>query len=144
VAGDVALVLVIAADLSIESLVGELISFAGHRPILDVTAGAAGESVRRSRPDVVFIDTSLQPDVVDACVSAAQETLSPAVLISSTASASELADEAKSAHCAHFVLPALPGDLARVVADVRRDATTKAHHRVTESQRNAEWFREIR
>ena len=69
----VADVLVIAADSNIESLVGELVAFAGHRPVYDVTVGAAGESVRRARPHIALVDTALPLPVVQACFAAAAE-----------------------------------------------------------------------
>jgi DNA-binding NtrC family response regulator len=84
-------VLVIAPDPNIESLVGELVMFAGHRPIYDVTVGAAGESIRRLRPDVALIDMSLPPAIVDACLEAAQEAHARAVLMSTTDTPAELA-----------------------------------------------------
>jgi hypothetical protein len=108
-------VLVIAADPNIESLVGELVAFAGHRPIFDVTLGAAGESVRRSRPEVAIIDTALPPTVVRACVDAAGEHGTRVVLMSSTASATELADEAAAEHTLHFALPGGPKQLRDVL-----------------------------
>jgi CheY-like chemotaxis protein len=108
-------VLVIASDPIIESLVGELVGFAGHRPVYDVTAGAGGESIRRVRPDVVLLDTSLPSGVLDVCVGAADEIRCPRVLISSTESASELAEHAHVQHCLHFVLPGGPKPLALVL-----------------------------
>jgi hypothetical protein len=111
----VASVLVIAADPNIESLVGELVAFAGHRPMYDVTAGAAGESVRRIRPDVTMLDTSLSRSVVQACLSAADEVGSQPVLMSSTASTSELVAEARANSCLYFALPGGPRPLADIV-----------------------------
>jgi DNA-binding NtrC family response regulator len=101
-------VLVIAADPIIESLVGELVSFAGHRATFDVTGGAAGESIRRVRPDVAIIDTSLPPSIVDACLGATEEVRSQPVLVSSTDSTGELAAEALADHCLYFPLPGGP------------------------------------
>src|SRR5688572_19945503 len=66
-------VLVIAANDNIEALAGELVAFAGYRPSFDATNGAAGESIRRTRPDVALLDTALPPDVVRSCVDAADE-----------------------------------------------------------------------
>jgi CheY-like chemotaxis protein len=109
-------VLVIAADPIIESLVGELVSFAGHRATFDVTGGAAGESIRRVRPDVAIIDTSLPPSVVDACLGATEEVRSQPVLVSSTDSTGELAAEALADHCLYFPLPGGP-KLLRALLD---------------------------
>jgi DNA-binding NtrC family response regulator len=104
-------VLVIAADPTIESLIGELVSFAGHRAMFDVTGGAAGESIRRVRPDVAMIDTSLPPSVVDACLGASEEVHSQPVLVSSTDSTGELAAEALADNCLYFPLPGGPKPL---------------------------------
>lgn len=112
---NVPFVLVIAADPNIESLVGELVAFAGYRPVFDVTVGAAGESVRRVRPDITLIDTSLNKSVVKACLNAADEVGSRPVLMSSTASDSELFEEARSQGCLHFPLPGGPKPLERVL-----------------------------
>lgn len=111
----VASVLVIAADPNIESLVGELVAFAGHRPLYDVTAGAAGESVRRARPDVTMVDTALDREVVLACLTAAEEVGSRPVLMSSTASSSELVEQAREQRCLFFPLPGGPKPLERVL-----------------------------
>src|SRR5436305_7503817 len=73
-------VLVIAIDPNIESLLGELVAFAGYRPLYDVTAGAAGESIRRVRPDITLLDTALPPAIVEACLGAADEVGSRPVL----------------------------------------------------------------
>jgi len=111
-------VLVIAADPNIESLVSELTVFAGFRPIPDPTGGAAGESVRLERPDAVLLDTAVPWSILRACIDAAEEARSALVLMSSTASASELAASARGAHCGYFILPGGP----RALADVMRDA----------------------
>lgn len=110
-----AAVLVIAADPNIESLVGELVAFAGHRPLYDVTMGAAGESVRRARPDVALIDTALPVPVVRACLGAADELGSRVVLMSSTANAAELEEQAAAEHALHFTLPGGPKQLRQVL-----------------------------
>jgi hypothetical protein len=112
----IARVLVIAADPSIESLVGELVAFAGHRPVYDVTSGAAGESVRRVRPDITLLDTSLDRSVIRACLSAADEVGSQPVLMSSTASSSELGEEARIEGRLFFPLPGGPKPLGKVLA----------------------------
>lgn len=109
-------VLVIASDPNIETLVGELVAFAGYRPVYDVTAGAAGESVRRVRPAVTLVDTALDRSVVRACLSAADEVGSRPVLMSSTASDSELVEEARTEGCLYFPLPGGPKPLERVIA----------------------------
>jgi hypothetical protein len=119
---EVAAVLVVAADPATESLVGELVAFAGHRPLFDATMGAAGESVRRSRPAVALIDTALAPDVVQSCIDAARESGSSVVLMSSTSSESELAAEAASERVLHFALPGGPKPL-RDVLEKALDAT---------------------
>jgi len=113
--GNVATVLVIASDPNIESLAGELVAFAGHRPLHDVTVGASGESIRRSRPDVTMLDTTLAPAIVIACLAAADEVGSQLVLISSTATESELANEARLERRLYFALPRGPRQLARVL-----------------------------
>jgi hypothetical protein len=111
----VASVLVIAADPNIESLLGQLVAFAGPRPVFDVTAGAAGESIRRTRPEVTILDTSLPSPVVDACLHAAEEVGSQPVLTSSTASELELADQAHAHHRLYFALPGGPMPLTRIL-----------------------------
>jgi len=112
----VASVLVIVQNSSIEALLGELIAFAGYRPLFDVTAGAAGESVRRFRPDVTLLDTGLRPSVVTACLGACTEVGSALVLMSSNnASADELAAQASALGCLSFALPAGPKPLARTI-----------------------------
>lgn len=108
-------VLIIAADPNIESLLGQLVAFAGHRPMFDVTAGAAGESVRLCRPDITLLDTALGAAVVRACLSAVDEVGSRVVLISSTASTSELAADARRHGCLYFPLPGGPKPLARIL-----------------------------
>lgn len=108
-------VLVIAADPSIEALAGDLVAYAGYRPIFDIRMGAAGESVRHHRPDVALVDTALPVPVVKSCVLAAGETGTRVVLMSSTASADELRAEANAEHCMHFVLPGGPRQLGSVL-----------------------------
>ena len=112
----VADVLVIAVDANIESLVGELVAFAGHRPVYDVTGGAAGESLRRARPDVALIDTALPQSVLRACLDAASESGSRVVLVSSNGSDAELRHDASVEHALYFTLPGGPRQL-RVVLD---------------------------
>ena len=112
----VASVLVITADSNIESLLGELVAFAGYRPMYDATMGAAGESVRRARPDVVLIDTALPQVVVDACLGAAAEIGSRSVLMSSTASDLELEAQAAARGVLCFLLPGGPKPLANILA----------------------------
>jgi DNA-binding NtrC family response regulator len=111
----VATVLVIAVDPNIEALLGQLVVFAGHRPVYDVTGGAGGESIRRIRPDVALVDTALPHAVVEACLFAAEEVGSRSVLTSGTDSASELAEEARADHCPYFPLPGGPRPLASVL-----------------------------
>lgn len=111
----VATVLVITGDPNIEALVGELVAFAGHRPLYDVTVGAAGASIRRSRPDVVLLDLALWPKVIEACLRAADEVGSAAVLMSSTESKDELASHARARHRLYFPLPSGPRPLARIL-----------------------------
>jgi len=111
----VATVLIIAADPSIEALVGELVAFVGHRPVYDATAGAAGESVRRIRPDVTVVDTALPRPVVDSCLGASDEVGSQPILMSSTDSAIELEQQARLARRLYFALPAGPKPLASVL-----------------------------
>ncbi len=108
-------VLVITADPSIEALAGELVAYAGYRPMFDVTIGAAGESVRLHRPDIALVDTALPVPVVKSCVRAAEETGTRVVLMSSTASAEELRTEAAAEHCMHFILPGGPRQLGSVL-----------------------------
>ena len=137
----VASVLVIAADPNIESLVGELVAFAGHRPVYDPTAGAAGESVRRVRPDITLLDTSLPEPVVRACLNAAEEVGSRPVLISSSASISELVEEARAEHCLYFPLPGGPKPLERIleraIAQKRERPVTALPKRRTERPEGA-------
>lgn len=122
----VATVLVITADHNIEVLLGELIAFAGHRPMYDVTMGAAGDSIRRVRPDVVMLDTALLHGVVDACLGAIDEVGAAAILVSSTASTDELATQALALRRLHFPLPAGPKPLARVLERAIERARDKA------------------
>jgi len=111
----VADVLVIAADSSIESLVGELVAFAGHRPVYDVTMGAAGESVRRARPHIALLDTALPRPVVQACLAAASESGARVVLMSSNGSEAELRHDAYVEHTLYFTLPGGPKQLRRIL-----------------------------
>lgn len=111
----VATVLVISRDPNIEALVGELVAFAGHRPIYDVMIGARGESICRSQPDVVLLDMALWPTVIKACLGAADEVGSAAVLMSSTESKDELADHARARGRLYFPLPSGPKPLARIL-----------------------------
>jgi len=106
---------VIAANDSIEALAGELVAFAGYRPSFDATNGAAGESIRRTRPDVALLDTALPSDVVRSCVDAADESGSRVVLMSSDGSAHELEVDAHGERCLYFVLPGGPRQLAGVL-----------------------------
>lgn len=108
-------ILVIIADPNIESLLGELVAFAGHRPMYDVTAGAGGESIRRVRPDVAILDTSLPNSVVDACLWAVEEVGCCPLLMSSTASATELAQQARAEGYLYFALPSGPKPLAAIL-----------------------------
>jgi hypothetical protein len=133
----VASILVIANDSNIESLVGQLVAFAGHRPIFDVTGGAGGESVRLFRPAVALIDTSLPRAVVRACLSAADEVGSRPVLISGTASTSELAEEARRNGCLYFALPGGPKPLANVLARALQNRRPPAVTAVPERRRAA-------
>lgn len=110
-----AAVLVVATDPNIEALVGELVAFAGHKPLFDVAAGAAGESIRRLRPDALLLDLALDPEVVQACFEAAEETGTECVLMSSTASEAELRDQAEARGMLYFALPGGPIPLARVL-----------------------------
>lgn len=84
---------------------GQLVAFAGHRPTYDATLGAAGEVIRRTRPDAVLLDTTLPHTVMQSCLDASQEAGTRVILTSSSSSATELAAEAEDAHCAYFVLP---------------------------------------
>jgi len=111
----VATILVIADDLNIESLVGELVAFAGHRPIFDATTGAAGESIRRCRPDVSLLDTALPREVLSACLFASDEVGAQPILISSTSSVEELAVRAEREGCLYFALPGGPRALEHVI-----------------------------
>ena len=111
----VASVLVISADPSIESLMGQLVAFAGHRPIFDPTLGAAGEAVRRARPEVVLLDSALPEPVVQSCLDAAAEVIAQPILTSSCASETELAHEASIRQFPFFALPGAPKPLADVI-----------------------------
>ena len=117
---DIASVLVIAADPNIASLIGELVAFAGHRPEHDVTSGAAGEAIRRSRPNVSIIDASLPRPVVDSCVDACDEVRARPILTSSGASESELLDEARDRGCIPFALPGTPLKLGDTLDRIMR------------------------
>lgn len=108
-------VLVIVADPNIEALVGELVAYAGHRPVYDATAGAAGDSIRRVRPDVAIVDIALPLSVVQACLGAADEVGAPTVLVSSSDSAVDLERQARSTHRLYFALPGGPKPLAIVL-----------------------------
>lgn len=83
--------------------------------MFDATAGAAGESLRRLRPEIALVDTALPRSVVDICLDAADEVGTPAILMSSRASAIELEQEARLAHRLHFALPGGPKPLAVVL-----------------------------
>lgn len=126
-AGDATTVLVIAAESEIEALLGELVVFAGHRPVFDTTAGAAGEAVRRIRPTIAIIDDDLGNAVTRACIAASVETDAIPILVSSTASERELAAEASRHACAWYALPGSPTALRslmeRLIRNRQRQAT---------------------
>lgn len=107
--------LVIAADPNIESLLGELVAFAGHLPVFDPTVGAAGEAVRRERADVVLIDNALGDALTTACIDAADEVGTAPVLVSSTLDERELQGDARRRGCAYFALPGRPQTLATLI-----------------------------
>ena len=86
-------VLIVSADAATESRARALVASVGYCPLRDVTDGAAGESIRRSRPTVALIDRTLPVDVVRTCLAAADETGARVVLISRTVSAEELVAE---------------------------------------------------
>jgi hypothetical protein len=94
---------------------GQLVAFAGHRPIFDPTLGAAGEAIRRARPDIVLIDSALPEPVVKSCLDAAAEVVSQPILTSSSASETELAHEAGIRQYPYFALPGAPKPLADVI-----------------------------
>jgi DNA-binding NtrC family response regulator len=139
----VASVLVITADPNIESLMGQLVAFAGHRPIYDATLGAAGEAIRRARPEVVLVDSALPAPVVAACLNAAMESASEPILTSSLASESELAQEAEMRRYLYFALPGAPKPLSDVIKraieqrerrlSVRRQAASSSVRKFSES-----------
>jgi DNA-binding response OmpR family regulator len=111
----VARVLVIAVDPNIEALIGQLLGHAGHHPTYDASLGAAGETIRRTRPDVVVLDTELPRTVVASCRAAAVEAGTSVILTSSSASEAELAAEARRAGCPYFALPGGPLTLRDVI-----------------------------
>ena len=117
-------ILVIAADPNIESLMGQLVALTGHRAIYDVTLGAAGESIRRVRPDVTMLDVALPPGVVEACLQAAHEVRSRPVLTYSGSESAELAAEARARKALYFALPtgapSLRSVLQRALQELRR------------------------
>jgi chemotaxis response regulator CheB len=123
--GNVSSVLVIAADPIIETLIGELVELAGRHAIYDATAGAAGESIRRIRPDVVVIDTSLPTPVIRACLGAADEVQTRPILVSSTASESELAQQATAERRLYFPLPGGPKSFARILETALLEKPTR-------------------
>lgn len=94
---------------------GDLVAFAGACPLFDPTAGAAGESIRRSRPELTLVDRSLPADVVRSCVDAAGEVGTRVIFTSTTAGDAELAAQAAAVPCFYFSLPKGPSDLRRVI-----------------------------
>jgi DNA-binding NtrC family response regulator len=108
-------VLVIAVDPNIEALMGQLLVYAGHRPAYDAMLGAAGETIRRTRPDLVFLDTELPRSVVQYCRDAALEAGTGVILMSSSASETELAAQARLANCPYFALPGGPNKLRELI-----------------------------
>jgi hypothetical protein len=108
-------VLVIVADPTIEALAGELIGFAGYRPIFDARVGAAGESLRMWRPAAVMLDISLPKPIVYACIAAAVEVGALTVLVSSTDGSEDIAALAKATNSSHFELPGGPKALRRLL-----------------------------
>jgi hypothetical protein len=81
----------------------------------DVTGGAAGESVRRARPDVVMLDIALPAPVVVSCLEAAAEVGSPVVATSTIDTAAELEAHAARLGVLHFQLPGGPIALDAVI-----------------------------
>jgi hypothetical protein len=77
--------------------------------------GAAGESIRRTRPDAVLLDSTLPPPVVRSCKNAADETGARVILTSSSSSRNELASEADGAHCTYFALPGGATELGAII-----------------------------
>lgn len=107
--------LLVVADLDIELLLSELVTFVGHTPIHDVPADAAGESIRRTRPDLVLVDTALGKEIVGVCLKAADEVGGRTLLVSSIATESELASEAVALDRPHFALPGGPVALGQAI-----------------------------
>src|SRR3954469_12318420 len=112
--------LVVATDPVIESLVGELVGFAGHQPKYlshDQTVAAA----IRSRPSFgVLLDASESEREVDAAARVAREYGVVVVYFASSMSSGELRAFAEQRRAPWFSLPNGPKLLARVLDQAMR------------------------
>ena len=124
----VASVLVIAVDQNIEFLVGKIVALAGHRPVLDSTMGAAGESIRRVRPDVSLLDDRMGEAVLKHCLDACDEVAAEPVLISATETDDELAEQARALSCLHFALSGSPRLIDPVLSNALAAKQSKSDH----------------
>jgi hypothetical protein len=107
--------LIVAADPMIESLVAELVKFAGHvvRHVRADETGAA--ALRREPPLGVLIDASHSTAYVDAVVQAAAEKHVVVVFFASSMSSGELRGFAEQRHAPWFALPNGPMVVGRVL-----------------------------
>ncbi len=105
-------------DPSIESLLTELVTYAGHQALHDSGDSAAGTSIRRLRPDIVLVDTAATRGLVKASMRAADEVGARILLVSSIASENELASEAAAFRRPYFALPGGPIALRQSIARV--------------------------
>jgi hypothetical protein len=107
--------LVVAADPVIESLVGELVRFAGHltRYLRDDESAVA--AMRRLHPFGVLLDASHSPAEVDAVVQAAEDRQVIVVYFASSMSSGELRTFAEQRRALWFALPNGPMVVGRVL-----------------------------
>ena len=128
--------LIVATDPVIESLVGELVGFAGYQAKYlshDETVAAA---IRVRRPFGVLLDASDRESDVDAATRVAREHETVVVYFASAMSSGELRAFASSRDALWFSLPNGPKVLARVLAEAATSERTA--RRPVESDRPVE------
>ncbi len=109
--------LVVAADPVIGSLVGELVSFAGHRPRYLRDDESAASVIRKRPPFGVLLDASKADQEVNAVVRAAREQHVQVVYFASSMSSAELRAYAEQRRAPWFALPNGPKLVGVVLAD---------------------------
>jgi DNA-binding response OmpR family regulator len=118
-------ILILANDPDIEALLGDLVVFAGHRPVFRRDDETTMDALHRRPVSVVLIDTALPVRVVDGCDHAARESAIPIVFVGSEMSEAEVRSFAEARHASHFALPNGPRLLAAVIEGSLRGTTRR-------------------